>query len=35
MITDVELLDKAVKAIHTAFGLDAEDEAQVYAGTGR
>ncbi|MGO1550318.1 MAG: ACT domain-containing protein, partial [Nesterenkonia sp.] len=35
VITDVELLDKAVKAIHTAFGLDAEDEAQVYAGTGR
>lgn len=35
VITDVELLDKAVQAIHTAFGLDADEEATVYAGTGR
>lgn len=35
VITDVELLDKAVQAIHTAFGLDAHEEATVYAGTGR
>ena len=35
VITDVELLNTAVKAIHTAFGLDADEEAQVYAGTGR
>ncbi|MGO1523881.1 MAG: aspartate kinase [Nesterenkonia sp.] len=35
VITDVELMNTAVTAIHTAFGLDAEDEAKVYAGTGR
>lgn len=35
VITDVELLDKAVQAIHTAFDLDADEEATVYAGTGR
>ena len=29
-------LDKAVRAVHTAFGLDADDtEAVVYGGTGR
>ena len=27
--------EKAVKALHTAFGLDADGEAVVYAGTGR
>ena len=26
---------KAVAALHTAFGLDADGEAVVYAGTGR
>ncbi|GAB3841592.1 aspartate kinase [Nesterenkonia populi] len=35
VITDIELLDKAVAAIHTAFGLDSDEEAKVYAGTGR
>ncbi|GAA3071575.1 MULTISPECIES: aspartate kinase [Actinomycetes] len=35
VITDIEDLDRAVQAIHTAFGLDAEEEATVYAGTGR
>ncbi len=35
VITDVELLSKAVQAIHTAFGLDSDEEAKVYAGTGR
>lgn len=35
VITDVELLDKAVRAIHTAFDLDADEEATVYAGSGR
>lgn len=35
VITDVEDLDKAVQAIHTAFGLDSDEEATVYAGTGR
>ena len=29
------LVDDAVRAVHTAFGLDAADEAVVYAGTGR
>ncbi|NDK32040.1 aspartate kinase [Nesterenkonia haasae] len=35
VITDVELLSKAVQAIHTAFDLDSDEEAKVYAGTGR
>lgn len=35
VITDIEVMDKAVQAIHTAFGLDGAEEAKVYAGTGR
>ncbi|MFW5470782.1 aspartate kinase [Knoellia sp. CPCC 206435] len=36
VVTRSELLDEAVRAVHTAFGLDSEDgEAVVYAGTGR
>lgn len=36
VVTDIERLDDAVRAIHTAFGLDAEaTEAVVYGGTGR
>ena len=35
VVTRADSLDNAVKAVHTAFGLDAEDEAVVYAGTGR
>lgn len=35
VVTSAENLKDAVRAIHTAFGLDAEDEAVVYAGTGR
>ncbi|RJN32803.1 aspartate kinase [Nesterenkonia natronophila] len=35
VITDVELLEQAVQAIHTAFDLDSDEEAKVYAGTGR
>ncbi|HRL50621.1 MAG TPA: aspartate kinase [Propioniciclava sp.] len=35
MIVDSDLLDKAVRAVHTAFGLDSEGQAVVYAGTGR
>jgi aspartate kinase len=27
--------DKAVQGVHTAFGLDSDGEAVVYAGTGR
>ena len=30
-----EILAHAVKAVHTAFGLDGDVEAAVYAGTGR
>ncbi|MGP9693346.1 aspartate kinase [Brachybacterium sp. AOP25-B2-12] len=36
VVTDIERLDDAVRAIHTAFGLDSgTDEAVVYGGTGR
>jgi len=35
VVTRVEEAARAVQAIHTAFGLDADGEAVVYAGTGR
>lgn len=35
VVTRADSLDDAVRAIHTAFELDAEGEAAVYAGTGR
>lgn len=36
VVTDIARLDDAVRAVHTAFGLDAEQaEAVVYGGTGR
>lgn len=35
VITGEERLAEAVAAVHTAFGLDGESEAVVYAGTGR
>ena len=35
VVTDVESAQKALRAVHTAFGLDAEEEAVVHAGTGR
>jgi len=36
VVTRADSLDEAVRAVHTAFGLDAEsDEAVVYGGTGR
>ena len=35
VVTDPEAAERAVRAIHTAFGLDAEGEAIVYGGTGR
>lgn len=35
VVLDVADLDDAVRAVHTAFGLDAEGEAIVYGGTGR
>jgi aspartate kinase len=30
-----EVLPEALRAVHTAFGLDTDGEAVVYAGTGR
>ncbi len=35
VITDQQLLVEAVRAVHTAFNLDAAAEAVVYGGTGR
>jgi aspartate kinase len=35
VVTRVDDAKKAVQALHTAFGLDADGEAVVYAGTGR
>lgn len=35
VVTRADLLDSAVRAIHTAFNLDGESEATVYGGTGR
>jgi len=35
VITELEKLDDAVRAVHTAFDLDTEGEATVYGGTGR
>ncbi|QBE48599.1 aspartate kinase [Leucobacter triazinivorans] len=35
VVTRADLMDKAVRVLHTAFGLDSDTEANVYAGTGR
>lgn len=35
VVTAESKLDDAVRAVHAAFGLDAEEEATVYGGTGR
>ncbi|MCC3274191.1 aspartate kinase [Arthrobacter zhangbolii] len=35
VVTSAKLLDTAVRAVHAAFGLDGDDEATVYGGTGR
>ncbi|MGO3678416.1 MAG: ACT domain-containing protein, partial [Microbacteriaceae bacterium] len=35
VVTRADLLDDAVRVLHTAFGLDADHDATVYAGTGR
>jgi len=35
VVVDEADVDRAVRAAHTAFGLDADGEAVVYAGTGR
>ncbi len=35
IVTRAAVAADAVRALHTAFGLDADGEAVVYAGTGR
>ena len=35
VVVDADQVDEAVRVAHTAFGLDTEGEAVVYAGTGR
>lgn len=35
LVTRADTLNDAVRVVHTAFGLDGESEAVVYAGTGR
>jgi len=34
-VTRADTIHDAVRVVHTAFGLDAEVEAQVHGGTGR
>jgi aspartate kinase len=35
VVTHADMVNEAARVVHAAFGLDAEDEAVVYAGTGR
>jgi aspartate kinase len=35
VVTRVDVADEAQRVLHSAFGLDVDDEATVYAGTGR
>ena len=35
VVTRVDDAKRAVRSLHTAFGLDADGEAVVYGGTGR
>ena len=35
VVTRADTVNEAVRVVHTAFGLDADDEAVVHAGTGR
>ena len=35
IVTRADLANTAVAALHTAFGIDSDGEAVVYAGTGR
>ncbi|WP_025133166.1 aspartate kinase [Leucobacter sp. PH1c] len=35
VVTRADLMDQAVRVLHTAFGLDSDTDATVYAGTGR
>ena len=35
VVTDIAQVDNAARVVHTAFGLDGDGEAIIYAGTGR
>lgn len=35
VVTNIDQVDEAARVVHTAFGLDGDSEAIVYAGTGR
>jgi aspartate kinase len=35
VVTDIAQVDEAARVVHTAFGLDGDGEAVIYAGTGR
>lgn len=35
IVTRADIVNEATRVVHTAFGLDSDDEAVVYAGTGR
>ena len=35
VVTDINQVDQAARVVHTAFGLDGDAQATVYAGTGR
>jgi aspartate kinase len=35
VITDIAQVDEAARTVHSAFGLDGDNQAVVYAGTGR
>ena len=35
VVTRADTLNKAANVVHSAFGLDGEDEAVVHGGTGR
>ncbi|BDZ65668.1 hypothetical protein GCM10025877_26060 [Agromyces mangrovi Wang et al. 2018] len=35
VVTRADMVNEAARAVHTAFGLDSDIEAVVYAGTGR
>ena len=35
VVTPADSINTALRIVHTAFGLDADSEAQVHGGTGR
>jgi aspartate kinase len=35
VVTRADVIERAVRVVHTAFGLDGDEEARVYGGTGR